>query len=99
MTLNIFGMSISVLKDKNLSTNYGLRGVFYPVEKKIVIDNNMSGPDFLQTLVHELIHVVIFRVGIDQTKISEDLEEVLCESISTAVLENWKSLASVYNKK
>lgn len=43
----------------------------------------------LHTLLHEMIHAVIFRTGIFQALDHKSIETI-CENIATAILENFK---------
>ena len=95
MVLNIFGIRVVVSPKKNLMNEHGCRGIYYPGSGKMIIDPLLVGKDKLQCVLHETVHAVICRVGIDQTKMSSDLEEILCESISIALVENWKKLNQV----
>lgn len=90
MKLNIFGKIIKVLKEKNLSRRTGSRGEFYSRHNLIVIDDKLVNDEFNQTLLHELIHAVISRVSIDQTSLEEGVEEIICDAVATAIIENFK---------
>jgi Zn-dependent peptidase ImmA (M78 family) len=89
MTLNIFGKKIRVLKKKNLIRDFGARGAYYSKLKLIVIDDEQVGTEHLQTLLHEMVHAVIDRCGIDQAGIGDGVEEIICESVATALIENF----------
>lgn len=88
MRLKIFGSIIRVLKKKDMSQQ-GLRGLYMPKEKLILVDSELLDDDFMQCLVHELVHSVIYRTGIDQAQISAGVEEIICENIATAIIENF----------
>ena len=95
MILNVFGIRVVVTPKEGLMTEHGCRGIYYPGSGKLIHDPLLKGKDKLQCILHEVIHSVICRVGIDQAKMSHDLEEILCESISVAMVENWKKLNHV----
>ncbi len=73
-----------------MSEQTGARGIFDPTNKLIMVDADLVGDEYTQTVLHELIHSVIHRVGIDQANIGDGVEEILCESISVALVENFK---------
>lgn len=98
MKINVFGMEIKIEKKDDLMVNEGCRGILYPSQCQMFLDKSLPPADELHTIIHEMVHAVIFRTGIDQTKISEDLEEILCENVATAVVENWKRLATVLDR-
>ena len=45
----------------------------------IYIEDSQSEREKIQTLMHEVIHAISFRVGLSQA-ISSELEEIVCES-------------------
>lgn len=89
MTFNIFGMKIRLIKEKDLAVKTGFSGVFYPPTKRIHIDAGYTGDKSMQVTLHEFLHAVIYRTGIDQVKLDEGVEEILCENIATALVENF----------
>lgn len=90
MKLKIFGKIFRVLKAKNFSSHYGLRGLFDPDKELIKVDSELIGDQYFITIIHELVHGVIYRTGIDQAKLSEGVEEVICENVAVAIVENFK---------
>lgn len=90
MKLKIFGSNIRVKMIRGMIEVHGLRGLYQPALKVISIDSDQPKEDQMQTLLHEVVHVVINRIGIDQAKISEGVEEIICESVATALIENFK---------
>lgn len=90
MKLNIFGRIVNVMKRKKMTEQTGCTGLFYPTEGRIELEAELVGDEYMQVLIHEIIHCVIHRVGIDQARIGDGVEEILCESVSTALVENFK---------
>ena len=90
MKLNIFGQIIRVLKRRDMIASSGCRGMYRPDEKLIEIDESQVGYEYWHTLVHEIVHSVIYRTGIDQARLDPGVEEILCENVSTAINENFK---------
>ena len=90
MVLNIFGKKIKVLKKKKLAENHNAYGAYIPDQNLIVIDAGLVGNAYLQTVIHETIHAILDRSGICQGLVNEQLEEIICENISTAMMENFK---------
>lgn len=88
LRLKIFGQIIKVLKKKGLLEK-GYRGMYSPCRQEIVLDASLNRQASDHTLVHELVHAVWNRTGIDQANISPGIEEVLCENVATAITENF----------
>jgi len=93
----VFGQQIKVVVSKvpvvvgDLSFNPEKHaGEFFPLHSIILVDGNLPTVDQEHTLLHEMFHVMCRRVGINQSNISNEMEEVLCENFSTTVLENFK---------
>ena len=94
MKFNVFGQKIRLIVKSGLIES-GARALFLPGESKILIDSTLKGEDYMQTILHEIVHSVIHRVGINQSGVTDGIEEILCESISTALVENF----SIKHKK
>lgn len=94
MTLNIFGKQVRVLKKKNLGedagTDHVLAGYYDPTNSVIAIDESLVGDEYYHTLVHEIVHAVLHRTGVIQSRLSMDVHEIICENIATALTENFK---------
>ena len=89
MTLDIFGKKFKVVTDLTL-LEQGYEGFVNLESLVITIGYKRSDPNFMSTLIHELVHTVLFRTGVMQTSISLDLQEIICENISQALVENFK---------
>jgi Zn-dependent peptidase ImmA (M78 family) len=86
--LNILGRTIKVI-DAPIK---GCYGVFYPLQSEIVINTPIikdHGLDVNQTLIHEMIHVVMNRTGLDQI-IDPQVSEIICETIANSMVDNFK---------
>lgn len=86
--LKIFGKTVKVKMD-DLS-QYNLAGQYSYETDEITIDNKC--PDKFQCLGHEMVHAVWHRLGMNQTTISLDIQEMLAEGIATALYENFGEL-------
>lgn len=65
---------------------------FFPCEGED-FDIIFYDPEFKnvpQAILHEQIHAVFSRMGFNQTELSSDMEEQICETISVFILENYK---------
>lgn len=86
--LNIFGKKIKVKTVKGLREQ-GIAGLFSPSSLEILISEEQTKECAIETLIHEVVHSVINRTGINQS-LSHELEEVICENVSKAICENFK---------
>lgn len=84
--LIVFGLDIKV---KVEACESGDLGGYDLDTKTITIDPSQNQKDKLHTLIHEMVHVVLFRTGTMQA-INSELAETICENIATATLENFK---------
>lgn len=88
--LKIFGHTIRILKKDSLIDSTGNAAIYIPDDKKILIDSKQRGEDLDQTILHELVHCVFSRLGMEQVRIPAEVEELLAENIATCVVENFK---------
>ncbi len=89
MKLKIFGQAVSLKKEKGLANNKGLSGYYCPKDKVIVIDADARGDEFMLIKIHEVFHAMFDRIGLAQTGISRDVQEILAESVATVIVENF----------
>lgn len=87
MKLKIFGELFKLKRSETIET-HGVYGYCDPNKLEIVIDQSLDGTLFLETLIHEIGHAVFYRTGIRQTKMPLEVEEIICENISKALIEN-----------
>lgn len=57
----------------------------------ITIDKSLKGDDLKQTILHEEIHAIFARIGLRQA-VDLEVEEIIAESISTFVIENYRMI-------
>jgi Zn-dependent peptidase ImmA (M78 family) len=86
-SLNVLGWNVKVVY-KAIDDQYC--GLFYANESLIEINKNLSADKARETIIHELFHAVWRRAGIDQTGISHDTQEIICEQFSKVICENFK---------
>lgn len=90
MELSVLGLNVKVLKKNNLINKYGIAGSYNFKSKDINIDNSLKADNFNQCLIHELIHATFDRIGIINTNLDANLEEIICDNIATVIVENFK---------
>jgi Zn-dependent peptidase ImmA (M78 family) len=56
----------------------------------IYIDKNLDPDLQAKTILHEVIHAVFFRMGIENTTVDENMREILCDLIAAVIQENFK---------
>jgi hypothetical protein len=88
MTLNILGKKIRVLKQKKLAELNGIVGFYDKNNSLIVLDSELVGYEYWSTMMHEVMHGIIDRSGINQV-VDPQLEEVLCEIVSMVLVDNF----------
>ena len=85
MKLKIFGDVIPVHKAKDLQS----AGEYHIDAKKILIQADLVGDQYYETLLHELMEAVFFRCSIYQS-VNHDAKEIFIDCISKAIVENFK---------
>ena len=88
--LTIFGKHVPIVRTKDLLKTHEAFAMFHRDKFYIEIDASLTGNTYYQTICHEIIHAVVQRCGIYQAGLSHELEEVLAEQISVAIVENFK---------
>ena len=68
--------------------NHKAYGLCSPSDSLIIIHNNLSPEDEIHTILHEEMHALFHRSGVEQA-ISQELQEVLCENVATFITENY----------
>ena len=63
-------------------------GYFYPNERRIEIDSELSDKDFYRILLHEIMHSALDRVSVSGN-IPSELEEVIVDTLSKVISENF----------
>lgn len=46
--------------------------------------------EYFSTLIHEMIHAILWESGLNNAKINNDIEEVLCEVLSRQLARSFK---------
>ena len=92
MTFNVFGLKIKLIFDRGLGNRTGWQGYYCDQKKHIAIDDSLKDFQLNQTIWHEFFHAVFYRVGLPQTKISNEVQEMIVENFATATVENAKML-------
>lgn len=85
--VNVLGRQIKVIY-KEIDNRYC--GLYYNDEGIIEISKSLSREKAHETLIHELVHAVFFRAGLDQTGISHDIQEIICDQVAKVLCENYK---------
>jgi Zn-dependent peptidase ImmA (M78 family) len=94
MKLDIFGKKVKLKYIKDLSTKKGVYGEYNPEKSTIVISKELKGDLKKITEIHEFAHAVFNRLGLHNASFSTDIEEIICDGLATALIENaeikWK---------
>ena len=89
-TVNVFGAAVNVIESSNL--HYGdlkVDGLFDSSSKSIFVEISLPKEEKLQTFIHELGHALLWRVGVGQSNISQELEEMIVENYATMITETF----------
>lgn len=87
-SLNIFGKKIPVKVIKNLKSDQSVHGLYSTFKKIILIAEDQTKDEAIMTLIHEIVHGIFDRAGLNQA-ISHELEEIIAEQISVVINENF----------
>ena len=82
--LNVFGKTYRI-EYKPLED---LDGECHNKKSLIEIDQSLTGSNFTQTLIHEGLHALFYRLGYNQV-IHHDIEELLVDQIATFLVDNF----------
>ncbi len=61
---------------------------FFDIKKNHIVVHDETDKDTMKTLIHELVHALIYRSGVAQI-ITVEAQEILCESLSHFIYENF----------
>lgn len=87
---NIYGKEVKYFKKSFEAIGVqGLAGLFDPISWTISVDKNLKGDELKATILHEEIHAIGERCGLHQTKVDPDVWEIIAESISRFIVENY----------
>lgn len=62
----------------------------YNSDKGTITIDPTKPQDIKHTTLHEEFHVVFDRVGLNQTSIGDDMQEIICEVFASWIVENYK---------
>lgn len=84
-SLKVFGQRVAIkyvryIKDAHGDYDYHT--------KQIRLEESLKGKLFVETLIHEAIHAVFDRVGLNQA-IDHNLEEIVCDNVAKMIEENF----------
>ncbi len=88
MKFIIYGAVVPVVEDDTLK-EVECMGAYDPDQKKISVCPDLKSREKLHTCLHEMFHATWDRVGLNQTSIPRDLQEIICETFATVLLENF----------
>lgn len=83
--VDIFGLKVPVVSEPGMLQRTGTYGYADFDKMQIVMDTDLTKQIFVRTLMHEMIHFLMFRLNIDM---HETLEEQLCEVVAQCLGEN-----------
>jgi len=86
--LNVFGAKIPVKVVKNFMHTTGNHGLYYPISKEVCIAEDQTKEEAIHTLIHELVHAVFARAGLNQA-VEDKIEEIVAEQVGTVITENF----------
>ena len=68
----------------------GACGEYNPHLSIITIDSELVGKQYMHTLIHEIVHSITCRTGIEQAVRESGVLEIISENVATAIVENFK---------
>lgn len=83
--VNVFGVKVPVKRTELQSK--GLVGLCK--ETHIEVDKQLQGEEATACLLHECFHYVFKRIGLCQTNLDHNLEELIVENLSVFMVENF----------
>lgn len=87
-SFNVFGAKIKVKSFKETPETAHIMGYAVKQDNTIFISDSISPNQVSSTLTHELMHHLIFRIGLDQV-LTQEIQEIICEAVSKFVDENY----------
>ena len=91
--LHIFGKKIRLTFEV---VDESWEGVYLPTEDSIKVSPNC--PDPFQTTIHELLHAIWHRCSISQASISSEVQEIIVDTMATALSENFGKLKQIHKQ-
>lgn len=99
MKIDVLGSKVTVKRIKKLSSDTGNCGEYIFDKKIIHIDKDLKGKSNIHTLMHEMIHALCDKIGLENTSLSRDVEEILSDKIPEMFLENFDIKLKCKKKK
>lgn len=87
--IDIFGVKVPIKVYKFQEELKDILGYCKKSPLEIHINKNQSKDEMELTLRHEVVHSLIYRIGLDQV-ISEEIQEILAESFSNFMHEQMR---------
>lgn len=90
--VQVLGKSWAIKYKWNLADEEGKRCIGLCVfdDLTIYIDRSTTLDERPQILLHEIFHAILWQLGIHNTSLTEDIEEVIVDGLSMWVVENMK---------
>jgi hypothetical protein len=88
-SLVVFGSRVPVSLVKNLALHAGALGQYQYLNKSIQLEAEQNNEEMCKSLLHEAGHSLFDRIGLTQA-VSKELEEIIVESYSKLIYENFK---------
>lgn len=89
MKFTISGKSVPVFRKHQCAQDDDLLGCYDIIEKHIIIGEEVSGQEYLKTLLHEFLHAVFYLNHFGQTSIGDDVQELLIEHFVENLIDNF----------
>lgn len=89
MKFFVFGKACKVKKVKNLTIDKGATASFSGDDFSITYCDSVKDVKLLHALIHELIHATCDRLGLENTSLTDDVEEIFADNIPEVLLENF----------
>jgi hypothetical protein len=91
MRWNLYGKPVKRVL-KRFDADSEDRGEFCTQTYTITVDSALGPSDRLQTELHELVHGLLDRLSITETRLPAGVEEIISNGVATWIIENQKML-------
>ena len=96
-SVTVFGLSVPIYFIPRVFDRHGVEaaGMFHrreidgDYEILIGTEVNTSHQDITSVIIHELVHCCIYRLGLHNTTLEHNVEEVIADGIATMMVEIW----------
>lgn len=85
---DIFGVRAKIKTYKADIDTINLMGYAKKSPMTVMIENSISKEDWNEVTCHEAIHLLLYRVGLEQV-IHSKINEIICETVSKFIVENY----------